>query len=726
MPYSITTKDGITLQGIPDDIPVDHPDLKARVAAIRGQKPPEAPAGNAADGGKLAGYGMGLRDPIDAGAQMLRRAVPEGVGAAVDSLGNWLASKGLPVAPSTGVAGVDKIVVDKNRQYEADRVAAGRDGFDWSRAAGNVINPVTASLPSAAGAKTVGQLAKVGAAAGAVSGALQPVVEDVGDFWTAKAKQGAAGAAAGATLTPALSKLAERAAPMVSRAVQSTSARNSGPVNVGGLSRTDLDAAVAQVLQSQGLRMEDAPGVILNSVRGQIAQAVSSGGKLDPAMALRQAQAEAIGLTGDAALTAGQMTRNPLQWAREKNLSGIMFDTPNGPQNPLAARFASQNSKLQGVFDNLGANRAGDRVADGDLALATLQAANKTADDNVRAAYTAFRNATGRDLEVPLQGLAQDYASVLDTFGETIPAAVRRKFEALGVMSGRQRQGMTLEGAENLIKVINANTDPANKPAFRALGELRGAMQRAISEAADSAPSGAGAEAAMLAKEARSTAAGVFKSRREIPALQAAADDVAPDSFFQRFLLNRSAPTREVEGMATILQQSPEAWQQVRGQVASYLKQAAFGNNLAGDKTIAAERFASAIANIGPQKLAIIFSPDEVVRLNIAAKVAAEMESVPAGAKGALNSSGTAAGVFNLLQGLGNSRLLRNIPGARSLANQAGQIANEQAAQTALRGAPATVAPPPAQASAELQRALRLLFAPTAAGVGAAAGQAFQ
>jgi hypothetical protein len=35
MAYSITTKDGITINNIPDDVAPDSPDLKARVAAIR-------------------------------------------------------------------------------------------------------------------------------------------------------------------------------------------------------------------------------------------------------------------------------------------------------------------------------------------------------------------------------------------------------------------------------------------------------------------------------------------------------------------------------------------------------------------------------------------------------------------------------------------------------------------------------------------------------------------
>ena len=43
MPYSITTKDGITINNIPDNVPADSPELKARVAAIRaGQQPAES------------------------------------------------------------------------------------------------------------------------------------------------------------------------------------------------------------------------------------------------------------------------------------------------------------------------------------------------------------------------------------------------------------------------------------------------------------------------------------------------------------------------------------------------------------------------------------------------------------------------------------------------------------------------------------------------------------
>jgi hypothetical protein len=48
MPYSITTKDGITINNIPDDVAPDSPDLKARVAAIRAGSPAAQPSAQAA------------------------------------------------------------------------------------------------------------------------------------------------------------------------------------------------------------------------------------------------------------------------------------------------------------------------------------------------------------------------------------------------------------------------------------------------------------------------------------------------------------------------------------------------------------------------------------------------------------------------------------------------------------------------------------------------------
>ena len=73
MAYSITTKDGITINNIPDDVAPDSPDLKARVAAIRaggGAAALEAPAPAPA---QSTGFLAGIAESITGRA----RATPE-------------------------------------------------------------------------------------------------------------------------------------------------------------------------------------------------------------------------------------------------------------------------------------------------------------------------------------------------------------------------------------------------------------------------------------------------------------------------------------------------------------------------------------------------------------------------------------------------------------------------------------------------------------------------
>jgi len=74
MAYSITTKDGITINNIPDDVAPDSPDLKARVAAIRaggGAAALEAPAPAAP--AQSPGFFEGLAESVTGRA----RATPE-------------------------------------------------------------------------------------------------------------------------------------------------------------------------------------------------------------------------------------------------------------------------------------------------------------------------------------------------------------------------------------------------------------------------------------------------------------------------------------------------------------------------------------------------------------------------------------------------------------------------------------------------------------------------
>lgn len=164
-------------------------------------------------------FGQGLKDPINAGAQLLTQALPKPVVEAGNQLNNWLADKtGLVGRLPTG--GVDQQVREQELAYQQARGDRGGK-FDPWRMAGNVINPVTlaagAAAPEVAGLGWLGQAALGGVVGGTTGAALTPVTEgDPNNFWGSKAKQAALGAVTGAAVSPVANLLGRVISPKAS------------------------------------------------------------------------------------------------------------------------------------------------------------------------------------------------------------------------------------------------------------------------------------------------------------------------------------------------------------------------------------------------------------------------------------------------------------------------------------------------------------------------------
>lgn len=725
MPYSITTKDGITIQNIPDEEPADSPRLKERVAQIRGQMNPPPTDRQELLSSMPMRLAKGMKDPIDGLAQLARRAVDFGgrlvsptarlqqdMGGPspadmLDAAANKIAGPGTFAGDVLGVKGASneqlrQDIAASDAEYEAARKATSpvspntgdRDpGFDAARLIGNLLSPAniiaTRAAPSVVVNAPVRSIAARGAAAGAMGAAAQPVTGE--DFALGKAGQMAAGAAGGAVLTPVIAKAGEAAA----RAMQRY--RSMGTVNV---TPEGLRQQIVAQLRADGIEPDTIPDAVFQRLTTDVRSALANGRELDPAASLRQMDFQALGLPA----LRGQVTRDPSQWQREFNLAGV-----EGVGEPLQQVAQAQSRGIQQRFQQ-GARGAAETFDAGQIIRDQLQAANRTSEQNVRAAYDAFRQHSGRDLEVPLQGLAQDYARTLETFGDSIPGAVRRQFESLGLMSGTQRRGLTIDQAEGLIKAINANTDPANRVASRALGELRRSVQGAIVNAADNAPSGAGAEAASLAAEARALAAQRFRTIDDTPALRAAIQGAEPDDFVNRFVLR--GKVNEIQRMQELL--GPEGRDQVRAQTVAYLQNKAFGANAAGDGKAAQASFNQELLRIGRPKLVALLGEqgaDEMFRIG---RVLAYIKQAPEGATP--NTSGTGQMLTSLL---GKTRGLKGLPYVNDyLVQPLARFGDRQEVQQALRGAPQQ----PAQLDPRTVEALASLFAPVPVVGGAALG----
>ena len=623
-------------------------------------------------GSAIGGVMQGMADPVAGAAQF---------------------AANLPGVRSLAGESVNSGILAKESEYEAARARAGRGGFDTARLAGNIAAPsnvaLASSIPAAAG--ILGR-AGYGAAAGTIGAAMTPET-DTDNYWGKAAQKAAVGGAAGAVLAPVAGAVGDK----IGRMFGGSGAPPAGglPPIPGAPGTHAADAVIARAAAEAGQSIDDIPQSVLYQLRAQAQHALSQNQTLDTAAALRKADFEAIGLQP----LLGQITRDPMQFAREKNLRGIA-----GAGEPIAARLSGQTEGLSRTLGGF-AQGADEAFASGQKIAGALAEIDRTSRGAVSAAYNAARDSSGRSLTLPLQGLAQDYADVLGRFGDKVPSGVRSNFEALGLEGGVQRRIFDFEEADKLRKVLsdNAGHDPATN---RALSMLRGALNRAQTDV--DAAGGPFAPAVKMAAER-------FKLHEAIPALKAAANgDVPADDFVRKFVINGDA--LELRGMAKLLKEhAPESYQQARAQIGADLRRSGFGENVAGDKPFSQERFNAKLRQMGTARLQAFFTPEEIATMRTVGRVGAYMESPPAGS--AVNFSNSGSAVANVAQAAAPGILGQIVGGARWAARAAG---NNAAVGKAMRADVPRTSSGAAQPGARRLNELLLLGS---AGAGAGSGR---
>jgi hypothetical protein len=369
------------------------------------------------------------------------------------------------------------------------------------------------------------------------------------------------------------------------------------------------------------------PAGLLSPLKQQVAGAIQQNPGASPAAVMRSQDFRDLGIQP----TLGQITRDPTQFSQELNMRG-------NPRvgDALSNRFNQQNTQLQQALYGLAGNSSEPYQA-GSFLTGSLGDIDNSIANDVRQAYTAARESSGKNLEVPLNGLAQDYAQVLNDFGDKVPGGVRNNFDQLGLMGGTQRKTFSIENAENLLKVINSNqsNDPATNTA---LGQLRNSVKSAILAADDQGG---------VYAPARKLAAARFALHDQVPALEAAASgSVSPDDFVRKYIVG--GKTDNVVALANLLKEhAPDAFNEARNQLGTQLALKGFGANVAGDAPFKPAGFADAMRSIGQTKLSAFYTPDEVAQLNAIGRVGSYINSYPSAHT--VNTSGTGAALAQML-----------------------------------------------------------------------------
>ena len=290
------------------------------------------PTDNAPPMSSIDRFTKGLRDPIDAGAQILGNITPKPIANAIDTANNWIADKtGLVSRLPAG--GVDQMVRDAEKTYQDNRKSSGDTGIDGMRMLGNIASPANLAIASRVpAAVTLAGRVGIGAGFGGVSGALTPVAD--GDFATEKAKQIASGAAVGGVL-PAIGNA-------ISRVVNPANLSN---VKLQMLKNEGVSPTIGQTLGGWANRLEEAAQSV--PILGDAIMAARSRAKdqfnnaaINRASSKVGESVDNIGANG--VRDAGDAISHYYNQALGK-VSGV----------PLDSQFSTSLSQLQGMANSL-------------------------------------------------------------------------------------------------------------------------------------------------------------------------------------------------------------------------------------------------------------------------------------------------------------------------------------------------------------------------------------
>ena len=581
----------------------------------------------------LGSFGAGLGRNISTGVGALEQLVGKGVE---------------QFAPETGKAIQTHALqnIQKAKELTQADIERNPNAAMAGEMTGFVVNPVNKLIPGFGGPaqSVLGGVAK-GAGQGAAANVLTtPVLDENKPFTTQKLEQGTVGAVFGGTFGGAL-KVA-------------TSAIGSGLEKISQLGGKILPPEQAtttatNLIKQSGIDQAKVTPIFYNGLVEQAKQALQTG-NLNQFKAYAKNASDFESLPIKVPYLKGQVTRDPMQYAIEQNLRGI-----EGVGEPIQAIMKQANTAMLQNLDAFGAKNAQPVVDSGNFLRNTLRNADEIDATKVREAYQRFKDSTGKDIEVPLSGLAQDYARVVKDYGRsTLPEGVKNNLESLGLMKGKQLKVTTIEDAENLIKNINQNYDKAKPVQANALDQLRRSVENTIKEAGANLPGEAGA----VAREARQVASERFKTIESIPALRDALKGKEPDKFVQNHILQGNV--NEITKMVNYLQKnSPETLAQLRSDVLGVIKNRVTNNvseanaqfSQAGLKHFIADGSASL------SRLERFLSPEQINGLKALNRVAENIHVEPVAS--AVNRSNTAAQAANLVKKTINSGALNDLLG---------------------------------------------------------------
>lgn len=627
-------------------------------------------------------------------------------------------------------------------------VATGQPGFrsrTMSQTGGALADAVGLPSPQGANERVVGDITRTGfgaasgvGLAGRVADATQGVPQAVARMMASNPGQqlsaaagagGAGGAVREAGGSPTEQLIASLAGGVISGAALPAAGERALAVKDAAVARVTprpapqmVDTQLTLALRQQGIDWNSLSADVRSALRAEAAEALKTGGTINPATVGRLADFRTVGATP----TRGTISLDPVQLTREKNLAKVGANSTDVNLQRLPQLENANNRALIDSLNRVGANTNVSPRAAGEQVIGTLESFLARQKANVDDLYASARDSQGRSMPLDAPFLTNRAANLLDDalVSASLPADVRNALNRVA----RGEMPLTVDVAEQLKTRIGILQRASSDGGARmALGLVRQAIDetpilplgrqsgptgaaRAVSPGGLSVPGSTqvGEDAVSAFNRARAANRQMMQTIESTPALKAVYDGIEPDKFVRQFIIgdNKDALVEPLRKLADVLKSNPEAMQTVRAQIAAHLKSAATNGAPDDVARFSAASFRNALDRIGDDKLRMFFSPQEVAQLRATSRVANYTLSQPVGS--AVNNSNT--GAMTVSAGLDFlDRLAGRVP---VIGDTVQGIVRSTQQTNALTTSPLLVNPRPARRPLSLLEAARTTPAP--------------
>lgn len=560
----------------------------------------------------------------------------------------------------------------------------GAFGGAFNSAAKSVAEPLTKKLFEAMASQPLQQAS--GAAVGGISGeAAKEGGAGFGGQFLASLLGGFGGAAAGS--------YAERGL----NAASALKDRLMKP----SITDTEVKFRLNQILSDKGIDLSQIPTQFRADLIAEAKRSYDTGNDLNPDAVRRFADYSMVGATP----LRGNLTLDPVQLTREKNLAKYGANSSSPELQALAQRENKNNATLIEGLNNLGANGqfADDAYAAGKAATGAVTARDARAKAVENYLYGKAKDSSGRAIELDRDGFVLSaYQKLADeNKGAFLPEQIQ------GLLNQIRKGVTSIDGQEypipfnvDVIDNLKTTLAAASRSASdgntkRAISIVRDALENTPVKAQGRAVGGnqiadpaalsvAQNQADMISQaalDAFDRARRFARTRRNwqesAPGIEAALDGATPDQFVKSFIVSNSGRSG-AENVAVLLKtinKDPQAKQAVRESVLGHLKSKALNKN-EDDVGAFGKAFSDELKNIGDYKLRMLFTKEEVDQLKAMARVSRYEAVQPKGS--AVNNSNTTATALGFLDTLANSKAVNALPFGRAAIKEPLEYINAQ------------------------------------------------